>query len=135
MGFAIDPPLTLVYSCSCTVWQFLSSSLLPFTLSWSLLDPPKAQVNAAREKREGEDGDDEQVAAPIVEERQDRGDDVQPAPGPVALKCCVMLQKEGPEGLYDEECGAVSPDKMAGLCEYETNCRVTFEAFLILAVM
>ena len=89
-------------------------------------------MDAAREKKEGEDGDDEQVAAPIVEdieEEQDRGDDVQPAPGPVALKCCVMLQKEGPEGLYDEECGAISPDKMAGLCEYETNCCVTFEAF------
>ena len=122
--------MTLVYSCSCTIWWLYH--LLYFIYSLSLLDPPQAQVDAAREKKEGEDGDDEQVAAPIVEdieEEQDRGDDVQPAPGPVALKCCVMLQKEGPEGLYDEECGAISPDKMAGLCEYETNCRVTFEAF------
>ena len=35
----------------------------------------------------------------------------------VQLMCCVMLQKEVPNGLVDEKCGKKSSKGMAGLCE------------------
>ena len=91
-------------------------------------DPTRVQCNILCKAMLDSIVHDEQVAAAIVEDiEEEQQNDVQPAPRPVALKCCVMLQKEGPKGLYNEECGAVSPDKMAGLCEYETNCCVTFD--------
>ena len=40
------------------------------------------------------------------------------------LECCVMLQKELPEGLKDEECGKQVSDGNAGLCEYVIGDRV-----------
>ena len=35
----------------------------------------------------------------------------------VELKCRVMLQKEGVDGLDDQECGMDVPDGHAGLCQ------------------
>lgn len=35
----------------------------------------------------------------------------------VKLACCVMLQKELPEGVKDEECGRPVDDGNAGLCK------------------
>lgn len=37
--------------------------------------------------------------------------------GDIKLMCCVMLQKELPGGLKDEECGKDAIKGMAGLCE------------------
>lgn len=39
------------------------------------------------------------------------------ANAPVQLTCCVMLQKEVPNGLVDEKCGKEAGKGMAGLCE------------------
>ena len=82
-------------------------------------DPPKAQLDALKDKQqdleedvpldEGED-EDAVLGEPIPQE----GEELQV---PVNLTCGVMLQKEGPEGLYDEKCGKDCPDKMAGLCK------------------
>ena len=36
----------------------------------------------------------------------------------VELKCRVMLQKEGVDGLEDQECGKDVPDSHAGLCQW-----------------
>ena len=58
---------------------------------------------------EGED-EDAVLGEPILQE----GEELQ---GPMELTCGVMLQKEGPEGLYDQKCGENCPDKMAGLCK------------------
>ena len=33
------------------------------------------------------------------------------------LKCIVMLQKETPDGLKDEECGSKVQEGHAGICE------------------
>lgn len=38
--------------------------------------------------------------------------------GEVKLECRVMLQKEMPEGLKDEECGKQVAEGQAGLCQY-----------------
>lgn len=35
----------------------------------------------------------------------------------IVLVCQVMLQKETPDGLKDEECLRSAPEGMAGLCE------------------
>ena len=35
----------------------------------------------------------------------------------IHLVCQVMLQKETPDGLRDEECLAAAPQGMAGLCK------------------
>ena len=40
-----------------------------------------------------------------------------PAVAKVELKCCVPLQKEGVDGLVDEECGKDVLDGHAGICE------------------
>ena len=45
-------------------------------------------------------------------DREDIGDEE------VKLECSVMLQKENPDGLKDEECGRPVEDGNAGLCVY-----------------
>lgn len=93
----------------------------------SLLDPPKAQLDAAKEEQQ----QDQQQDQIVVQDIEDEGEDEDAVLGepianeddgaPVELTCCVMLQKEGPGGLYDERCGKATPDKMAGLCELVTD--------------
>ena len=103
-------------------------------------DPPKAHLDAVKEEKGGVEPQEEEVEPQeeevepqmIVEDIEGEDEDdvlgeriviegegegAEPAPKPVGLTCCVMLQKEGPAGLIDEKCGAPSPDKMAGLCE------------------
>ena len=78
------------------------------------IDPPQAQIDAVREQQQQQ------------EDQQENGEEEAQAAGGGAidvvgeelkLKCCVMLQKERPQGLVDEPCGDPTPDKMAGLCE------------------
>ena len=88
------------------------------------LDPPEAQIAAAKEMKE--------KGTPLVPAEQPKpvglGGEVeeQEKPKPpvhvideeeIVLVCQVMLQKETPDGLKDEACLRAAPVGMAGLCE------------------
>ena len=76
------------------------------------IDPPQAQIDAVRQQQQEdkqENGEEEAQAA--------GGDAIDVVREELKLKCCVLLQKERPQGLVDEPCGEPTPDKMAGLCE------------------
>lgn len=100
----------------------------------SILDPPEAQINAAREKQQQEkeaaDNEGEQDNEPaveenvvVVQEQAAAGEEgkekiVHVIDGEeIHLVCQVVLQKETPDGLKDEECLAAAPQGMAGLCK------------------
>ena len=99
----------------------------------SILDPPEAQINAAREKQqqekeaaenEGEQDNEPAVEENVVEQEQagagEEGKEkiVHVIDGEeIHLVCQVVLQKETPDGLKDEECLAAAPQGMAGLCK------------------
>ena len=68
-------------------------------------EPREAQAPAAKER----DGEGEQAEEKQAEEK--------PAELEAAKGCRVMLQKETPEGLKDEECGGEVVEGQAGLCK------------------
>jgi E3 ubiquitin-protein ligase RNF31 len=84
------------------------------------VEPPEAQVKAAKEKKEAGVAD-----PPVPVEAPPPKGVVAPPPlnyvhvidgEEIKLVCQVMLQKEGPDGLKDEECLNPAPVGMAGLC-------------------
>ena len=93
-------------------WLVDTVSLIAMLDSFS--EPPQAQVDAVRAAKE--QGEEEGVCAfwlfvPLASLSYKAAGGEK-----VALHCRVMLQKEKPNGLTDEECGNPSPEGMAGLC-------------------
>lgn len=79
------------------------------------LDPPEAQIAAAKERKE--QGIPNELPEALNEEEEAKPKAVHTIDGQeIEIVCQVMLQKETPDGLKDEECLKEAPPEMAGLC-------------------